>query len=530
MDYIYKLGIDFGTTTSSVALRKFNPFKKQHETIVFDIEGFSYTLPKNMKSVVCYDTDGSTWVGHDALIEATRNQLTNRVVQNIKWYLDRGESVFHADYPYLEKKVTPTSVITVIFKEIYMRLEDEVNFNSLEGIVMGVPVGYSDISKKRLVEALYQSGFYKTLEDALEKTDFVSEPIAVALKYREDIKTQHRVLVYDHGGGSLDVSVLDLVRIEDTIEPVDDIISKETLTMAGEDFTQDLFVNVFVPYYGFEQLKKDLHIECSTPQMLWKCLKQNEDGIFLVQRLEEAKISLSKKKFQRLKFDKGSIRVDIEITREDFESAISERLTHVKETLNKVLHPYGSRPISLEEIDYVMLAGGSSQIPVVRKILSGIFGEDKIPYQDQDDTFLSIVQGLAIAGVQKPNEGLRYDDVVDNNYGIYDEGTNNISIIVPKGEKVKNTKIQRLTRQGKFKSYRTVSENQQYVSLDVYQDDSRLGTVDIPIDPIAGIGKFDIYLQIEPKKGWLTVEVYDKNNSKWINLDIQEKQLDLLKK
>ncbi len=530
MEYINKLAIDFGTTTSSVALRKYNPFRKKFETVVFDIEGFSYTLPKNLKTVVCYDTDGSSWVGQDALLEASRNQLTNRVVQNVKWYLDKEDSAFHADYPYINQTITPTKVVTDIFKEIYIRLADEVNLNTLEGIVLGVPVGYSDISKKRLVEALWQAGFYKTFEDAIEKTDFVSEPIAVALKYREDIKSQHRVLVYDHGGGSLDVSVLDLIKVEDTIEPVDDIISKETLTMAGEDFTQDLFINVFIPYYGFEKLKRDLNIECTTPQMLWKTLKQSEDGIFLVQRLEEAKISLSKKRIHRLKFDKGSLRVDIEITREDFERAISDRLHYVQETIVKVLHPYGSRPINPEEIDYILLAGGSSQIPAMRHLLENIFGEDKLPHIGQEDTFLSIVQGLAIAGLQKPDQGLRFDDVVDNNYGIYDEGKDTISIIVPKGEKVKNTKIQRLTRQGKFKSYRTVSENQQYVSLDVYQDHLKLGTVDVQIDPIAGIGKFDIYLQVEPDKGWLTVEVYDKNNSKWIQLDIKEKQFDLLNK
>ncbi|MEO2075908.1 MAG: Hsp70 family protein [Bacillus sp. (in: firmicutes)] len=527
MEYIYKLAIDFGTTTTSVALRKYNPFRKQLETVVFEIEPASYVLPKNLKTVVCFGNNDEVWVGQDALIEASRNQLNKRIVHHVKWYLDKDVSVFHADFPYISKSITPVHVVTEIFREIFSRLRDEVNLSSLDGIVLGVPVGYSDLSKRRLLEALWQAGFYKSLEKAEDNTDFVSEPIAVALKFRENIESQHRVLVYDHGGGSLDVSVIDLVKVEDNIEPVDDIISKETLTMAGEDFTEDLFTHVFIPYYGFDNLKKDLKIECSNPNILWKRMKQSEDGIFLVERLEEAKINLSKKRLHRLKFDKGQLRVDLEITREDFNHSIAERLEIIEETIDNVLKPFQSRSIQINEIDYIFLAGGSSQIPAIRALLTRKFGEDKLPHMGIDDTFLSIVEGLAIAGVQNPNQRLRFDDVVDSTYGIYDEGRNQISVVVPKGEKVKNTKIQKITRQGKFKSYRTVSNNQQYVSLDIYQDEQKIGTVDVPLEPVAGEGKFDIYLQVDPQQGILTVEVFDKFMANWIPLDIKEKQIQI---
>ncbi|WP_345242108.1 Hsp70 family protein [Pontibacillus salipaludis] len=527
MDYTYKLGIDFGTTTSSVALRKYDPFLKQHQTVVFDLEPFSYSLPKNLKSAVCFGSKDEVWVGQDAVIESSRNDLSNQLIQRVKWYLDQDLRVFYEDYPSINSSITPVRVVTVLFKAIIETISDEVNINDLGGVVLGVPVGYSDVSKKRLIEALWQSGFYKSLKEAETYTEFVSEPIAVALKYREKITEEHRVLVYDHGGGSLDVSVLDLINAEDGIEPVDDILSKETLTMAGEDFTEDLFVHVFLPYYGFEQLKEDLQIEASTPHSLWRNLNQVEDGIFLAQRLEEAKITLSKKQHHRLKFDKGHLRVDLDISREDFSQAIASRMGQIEDTINRALQPYDSREIQVSEIDYVLLAGGSSQIPAIRSLLANKFGKEKLPYISKEDTFLSIVEGLSIAGVQSAEQRSRFDDVVDSNYGIFDEGQEKVSVIVSKGEKVRNTQIQKMARKGKFKTYKTVAPNQSYIVLDVYQDELKIGTIDVPIVANSGDAKFDIYLEVDRKQGILTVEVFEKFTSQWIKLGIEEKQLQL---
>ena len=77
---------------------------------------------------------------------------------------------------------------------------------------MGVPVQYGDIQKNVLKKALVRAGFYKDANEAEKKTEFVSEPIAVAVHYGLDLQKDTTVLVFDFGGGTLDLAIVNLKR------------------------------------------------------------------------------------------------------------------------------------------------------------------------------------------------------------------------------------------------------------------------------------------------------------------------------
>jgi hypothetical chaperone protein len=528
VNYIYKVGIDFGTTSSSIALRKYDARSGEMETTVFDLELTSH-LKKNMKSVVSYGRNGEVWVGRDAVIEASRNQITQNLVQRVKWYLENeeGASTFRKEYPTLPQEITPADVVAEIFKELYQRIKAETNIAEIQGVVLGVPVDFSDLAKRRLIEALAKSGFYRSLPDAIERTEFVSEPVAVALYYRERLKEAQRVLVFDFGGGSLDLTVMDLVKLNEHKEaPPDVVISKETLKMAGEKLTEKLFTQVFLPRYGSDRLIMELKLPNwdLSAEKIWVEMQKCEDGQYLAEKLEEAKIELSKKMEYRLNFDKGRLRVDMVITQSQFELAISEELQQVRQAIAKCLQSPAKRPLEPKEIDCVYLAGGSSLIPAVRRLLGEIFNPDKIIWDDYEKTMLSIVRGLAIFGCQAEGEK-KVEDIVDSDYGIWDEGNNRVSVIIPRHTKIADTKVNRLTKTGFGKHYRAMEPGQTYITLPIYQNQMRLGVVDIPVESGSDLGRFQIFLEVDEKKGWCTVEVYDKTIRDWIKTPIHERQV-----
>jgi molecular chaperone DnaK (HSP70) len=542
---IYKYGIDFGTTNSSIAIRFIGDDQLEH-TLVVDVKD---TLPREtIPSVILADDSGKIVAGEDALnqyIQGTGNRKKQRFIKQIKLDLERKGSKL--EYNINGKIISGIDMIAAILKVLRLKAEkvaDELEIK-MSGVVFGVPVQYGDIQKNILKQALVKSGFYGTLDEAEHKTEFVSEPIAVAIHYGLNLKHDTTVLVFDFGGGTLDLAIVNLKNqvAADKLHP-HETISKERITLGGEELTRLFFINSFCnpKKYGPKRIGSEFGFGTNlTPEQLWKKLLQCEDGIRFISAVEKCKCDLSKASKYKFSFIGRNIQIEEQtFYRDDFSNAIEDKLDEIDSLIETCLEngniqdPY--------DIDHVILAGGSSMIPVVQDLLVDKFGANRVSSKlTENDTFIksykknkaiesevltSIVRGLAMVGCKDESY---IDDTVESDYGVWDSVKNEFIPIICKGVLVKETFLDRITYQGIYEEVECLDKNVSSVEIKVYQKnltgEHRLGTINIP-NP--GGEKYRIYMQIDKKQGILEVIIFDIVQQRWIDeIPLNERQYTL---
>lgn len=536
---IYKYGIDFGTTNSSIALRFLGEDGSEH-LFVFDLKD---TFPKEtIPSVALIDDDGEIIAGEEAQYEYSQGamyQNDRRYIKQIKLDLEqKGSSL---EYKVVKNSVKGVDIIAAILAELKEKADEAVEDLDVKisGVVMGVPVQYGDIQKNVLMQALVKAGFYDTYEEADAKTEFVSEPIAVAVHYGIDLNKNSKVMVFDFGGGTLDLAIVNLKKQDpdDDIQP-HEVIAKERLTLGGEELTKLFFINSFCSEqkYGLRELSRQFNINANIrPIDLWNAMLQNNDGIRFIEEIEKCKCELSHSLNYKFSFIGNNIQLD-EMTfyRDDFEKAISNKLHEITTLVNKCLEDADIDDPS--KIDRVILAGGSSLIPSVQAQLVDIFGPSKVSSKplkkspagskangskqkgvrvNESEVLTSIVRGLAIVGCR--DEAL-VDDIADSDYGVWDAAYSKFVPIVEKGTPVKRTIVDKITKSGISEDFVCITPYAKSVEVKVYQrtdnQEYMLGTIIIP-NP--GGKKYRIFMQVNKKKGSLEVIFYDLVNERWID-------------
>lgn len=531
---IYKYGIDFGTTNSSIAIRFVGDDKQEH-TLVVDVKD---TFPREtIPSVVLADDKGNIVAGEDALNQYTQgvgDRKNQRFIKQIKLDLEnRGSKL---EYNINGKTVSGIDLIAAIFRILRLKAEKAADELEIEtsGVVLGVPVQYGDIQKNVLKQALVQAGFYKNMQEAEHNTEFVSEPIAVAVHYGLNLKHDTTVMVFDFGGGTLDLAIVNLKNqvSVDKLHP-HETISKERITLGGEELTRLFFINSFCDNrkYGVKRIGSEFGFGANlTPEELWEKLLRCEDGVRFINAVEKCKCDLSKASKYKFSFIGRNIQLEEQtFYRDDFSKAIENKLDEIDNLIEICLEdgniqdPY--------DIDHVILAGGSSMIPAVQNLLIDRFGNNRVSSKlTENDTLIknfkkskaaesevltSIVRGLAMVGCK--DESL-IDDIVESDYGVWDSVENEFIPILRKGILVKKTAIDRITHQGVYGDVECLDKNVSSVEIKVYQKnltgEHRLGTINIP-NP--GGKKYRIYMQVDKKKGILEVIIFDIVLQRWID-------------
>lgn len=528
---VYKYGIDFGTTNSSIAVRFLGDDDAEH-TMVVDVKD---TLPREtLPSVILINPDG-VFVGENAAnrytqhISASGNQ---KFIKRIKLDLENKGS--ELNYEVAGKKYQGVDLIAAILKELRLKAEKTVKDLDIEisGVVMGIPVQYGDIQKNVLKDALVRAGYYKDKKEADCHTEFVSEPIAVAVHYGLNLAQDKTIMVFDFGGGTLDLAIVNLRQQigNDKLHP-HQTIAKERITLGGEELTRLFFINGICKKYGVRRIANEFGFDPKiSPEQLWMKLSACEDGVRFIDAIERCKCDLSKASKHRFSFIGNNIQLEEKIFfREEFNEAISDKLTEIDELVQKCLDdgniddPY--------DIDQVILAGGSSLIPAVQQLLVDIFGVTRVSAKldDKDavikslkrnravesEVLTSIVRGLAAIGCREKE---LIEDVVDNDYGVWDTLNNDFIPIIENGIPVKNTALDKLSGQGIYQEVKCVDEDVSSVEVLVYQRNlngaQKLGTINIP-NP--GSKLYRIYMSIDPKTGSLVVTIFDSMQRRWFD-------------
>ena len=382
------IGIDLGTTNSLAAVRA---GKEPH--VLRDRDADPLT-----PSMVCFHPDGRTLVGHEA--KALRLEHPDRTVFSVKRLIGRAHAESAADaaglpFPVVagerglprirvgQKLWSPEAISALVLRRIKETAEQALG-QPVHDAVVTVPAWFDDAQRQATKDAAKLAG--------LDCLRILNEPTAAALAYGLGGRNDGTVLVYDLGGGTFDVSIL---RIQDGVFRV--LATAGDTHLGGDDFDALLVDRILAALAAREGVED--------PYVL-QAVRSAAEGL---------KIRLSEQQEASLQLDLGARgQVDLTVTRAQFEAAIAPL---VQRTLDCVKSAAKDAGVRLEEVDDVVLVGGSTRIPLVRARLERLVGKAPHAHVDPD---LAVALGAAIqADVLAGNDrSLLLLDVIPLSLGI----------------------------------------------------------------------------------------------------------------
>jgi molecular chaperone DnaK len=349
------IGIDLGTTNSVVAI-----MEGREPKIIPNEEGSRLT-----PSVVAWDDKGEVLVGQIARRQAITNP--ENTVYSIKRFMgmkarERMEEVRRVAYKVVEaangdahvdvkgKRLSPPEVSALILQKLKRAAEAYLGEPIVEAVIT-VPAYFNDSQRQATKDAGKIAG--------LEVKRLVNEPTAAALAYGLDKKKDELIAVYDFGGGTFDISVLEVG--ENVVEVVS--VNGDT-HLGGDDIDQR------VMEYLIAEFRKESGIDVFKDQMVLQRLKE---------AAERAKIELSSVTETTINLPfltadhTGPKHLNMRLTRAKLEQLIDDIIQKTVEPVRKALADAGKKP---GDIDEVVLVGGSTRIPKVQELVRNYFGRE----------------------------------------------------------------------------------------------------------------------------------------------------------
>jgi molecular chaperone DnaK len=353
------VGIDLGTTNSEIAL-----YREGRPEVLGD-EQDRLILP----SVVGLSEGGDLLVG-----EAARNQFLlypERTIRSIKRRMGSDAQVRLGERDY-----TPQEISAIILSRLKEIAERRLG-RPVRKAVITVPAYFSDAQRQATREAGEIAG--------LEVARIINEPTAAALVYEAAQHQGKRILVYDLGGGTFDVSV---VRIEEGVVEV--ISSHGNNHLGGDDFDHKIVEHVL------EHLKIKHGVDVAgRPQVMARILRSAEDA---KKRLSDHPYARIAEEYLADK-DGTPVNLDLELSRLDYEAMI---MPFIEETLGAIHIALESAGLASSQVDEILLVGGATRTPLIRRRLAEAFGTDPRGEVDPDLCVAmgAAIQGAAIAGTE----------------------------------------------------------------------------------------------------------------------------------
>ena len=409
------IGIDLGTTNSCVAV-----IEGGEPTVIANAEG-ARTTP----SVVGFKKDGERLVGNIAKRQAVTNP--EGTVSSIKRHMG-------SDYKVTinGKSYTPQEISAMILQKLKTDAESYLGETVTEAVIT-VPAYFSDSQRQATKDAGKIAG--------LEVKRIINEPTAAALAYGIDKEQDQKVMVYDLGGGTFDVSIIEMG------DGVQEVLATNGDTMLGGDDFDNKIINWLVA-----EFKKEQGIDLSTDRMAMQRLKD---------AAEKAKIDLSGTTTANINLPfitqgaDGPKHLDMTLSRAKFNEMTADLVERTMGPVRKALDDSG---LSVSEIDKVLMVGGSSRIPAVQEAIKKFTGKDPFKGINPDEC---VAVGAALqAGVLNNDvEGLLLLDVTPLSLGIETMGGVSTKIIE------RNTTIP--TKKSQI--FSTAADNQTSVEVHVLQ-------------------------------------------------------------
>ncbi len=411
------LGIDLGTTNSVVSYMQDDGKWK----VIPNPEG-----PNTTPSVVAFKPNGEEIVG----FAAKRQLLTNPdTIASIKRKMGTSEKV-HIGC--LNKDFTPQEISAKILAYMKKYAEDNLG-EKISKAVITVPAYFNDAQRQATKDAGQIAG--------LDVVRIINEPTAAALAYGEDSNKDEKILVYDLGGGTFDVSILEIA--DGTFEVISTAGDNH---LGGDDWD-----NALVAYIQ-KEIKAQYDVDLSNDKMVGQRLKEEA---------EKAKISLSSQlqtviSLPFLAMGKnGPINFEMTLTRAKFEELTRDLLRRTEEPVRRAL---SDAKINASQLDQVILIGGSTRMPAVLDIVKRLTGKQPNISVNPDE---AVSVGAAIQGgvIRGDKKDVLLLDVTPLTLGIETMG-GVLTPLINRNTTIPTTKSQ---------VFSTAEDNQPSVDIMVYQ-------------------------------------------------------------
>ena len=491
------VGIDLGTTNSCVSV-----MEGGKPTVIANAEGFRTT-----PSVVAYTKNQDQLVGQIAKRQAVMNtdntfysvkrfigrrvDEVNDESKEVSYSVEKSGSNVKVKCPVLEKQFAPEEVSAQVLRKL---AEDAGKYlgETVTQAVITVPAYFNDSQRQATKDAGKSAG--------LEVLRIINEPTAAALAYGLDKKSNERILVFDLGGGTFDVSVLEVG------DGVFEVLSTSGDThLGGDDFDKvivDHLANSFKSNEGID-------------------LRQDKQALQrLTEAAEKAKIELSSATQSEINLPfitatpEGPKHLDLTLTRGKFEELASTLIDRCRIPVEQALK---DAKLSSSELDEIVMVGGSTRIPAVLELVKRTTGKDPNQTVNPDEVVAigAAIQGGVLAGEVKD---ILLLDVTPLSLGVETLGGVMTKMIT------RNTTVP--TK--KSETYSTAVDGQTNVEIHVLQgeremasDNKSLGTFRLDGIPAAprGVPQIEVTFDIDAN-GILSVTAKDKGSGKEQSISI----------
>ncbi|WP_320675840.1 molecular chaperone DnaK [Prochlorococcus sp. MIT 1300] len=491
------VGIDLGTTNSCVAV-----MEGGKPTVIANAEGFRTT-----PSVVAYTKNQDQLVGQIAKRQAVMNpentfysskrfvgrrvDEVNEESKEVSYGVEKSGSSVKLKCPVLDKQFSPEEVSAQVLRKLS---EDAGKYlgESVTQAVITVPAYFNDSQRQATKDAGKIAG--------LEVLRIINEPTAAALAYGLDKQSNERILVFDLGGGTFDVSVLEVG------DGVFEVLSTSGDThLGGDDFDKVIVDHLAETFKGNEGID----------------LRQDKQALQrLTEAAEKAKIELSNATQSEINLPfitatpEGPKHLDLTLTRAKFEELASSLIDRCRVPVEQALK---DAKLSSGELDEIVMVGGSTRMPAVQELVKRVTGKDPNQTVNPDEVVAvgAAIQGGVLAGEVKD---ILLLDVTPLSLGVETLG-GVMTKMIPRNTTVPTKKSE---------TYSTAVDGQTNVEIHVLQgeremasDNKSLGTFRLDGIPPAprGVPQIEVTFDIDAN-GILSVNAKDKGSGKEQSISI----------